>query len=809
MMTPRTTRGMASPTTQQLMYKDEHSSAEWPKPASPAPQQSKMRRAILVALILLTTASLMYIMAPTDLPHPRTLTITSPSAYWRDHFSDASLYHVARTEHFPEPYRPEVEKHGDAGGFSLRILGKYKGDPDKPGITDVNSPHYYSLNYQLCSFENVCLNAKDPQHLWFHFRNLTTYLHYSHVFSRCAGGKYESVRGDASNPVDPLCTCFHLFFRPMMREYEWEMPKGQEEEWKQEMTLPKLMDAEVRKRIDSIPPSIQLPSSTAQRRYPDLLAYVYAPEHHRDHSHYWGVNKWVASHHIAHWTQKLMIAQSLWQHSQTFYAPTIEAYQKTGGTLSPQAHPHLPPLTGLVFQDSDSHLSNHESTQMMISLASAFGPRSKTYVRSVMMNERKNVRTQQRMMSRRDEGRGKGERTSTSFSTADSSSKPHAALRWSEPELWHDDRSGIIWQEDLRANKYSTSRPPLKAGSPVSVEPDPTKANHPSASDLPLSHSDFTCFKRLSWTPHYGEVSYHPKDTDRWRAMMHGHYAEMSAVENTERRKKSAPGAPATAVAPLPAYHTPVRDYALDAPASCPPRRITLLFRTNRHILNYASVMELLARKFKLEWVDPKPQLVPTEGKPLDYSKFRFHSALEYAPQLQFVTIDETSTTLDQYRLFTSTGLMLSSHSSQLMNVLFTHPSAGLIEITPWFWNNDFVRYAVGVGVTNYRYLMGGMTFSADAAINGSPAVQPESSPAAEKCVEELNKRCQGRGPCILWENYAVDCRSHSNHNKNLNFHLDSLSALEKIVDEAVEEIERKCEGEWIAGFEKEREKEK
>lgn len=181
----------------------------------------------------------------------------------------------------------------------------------------------------------------------------------------------------------------------------------------------------------------------------------------------------------------------------------------------------------------------------------------------------------------------------------------------------------IIWADTLRAKKAAQEE-----------AHNQQLANHqPTRSDA----SHFQCFNRVSFTPHYGVFSTHPDDTIKFREAVYSHFA-------------------------------------LPPPTRCPPKRVALLYRHNRGILNKDEIRTMLKKEFDLD--------------------------------MEFVTIDENSSSETQVSLFASTGLMLSSHSSQMINVLFSPPGAAMVEIAPEFYNADFAEYANGMGIF-FQYALG------------------------------------------------------------------------------------------------------
>jgi len=180
----------------------------------------------------------------------------------------------------------------------------------------------------------------------------------------------------------------------------------------------------------------------------------------------------------------------------------------------------------------------------------------------------------------------------------------------------------------------------------------------------------------------------------------------------------------------------------------CPPRRIVMLYRENRGIKNHAEIAQLITAM---------------TGKKVERK-----------------TIDAKSTHKEQIQLFAGAGLLLSSHSSQLINVLFSHPHSSMIEVTAEFFNADFAEYAHGMGVF-FQYALGGQV------INGV------DEPGARACVDVLS-RCHGNSQCILRERF--NCPKRGFANKPRDF-IANLTAVEIAVRQAVMHMDWACGGKW------------
>ena len=146
----------------------------------------------------------------------------------------------------------------------------------------------------------------------------------------------------------------------------------------------------------------------------------------------------------------------------------------------------------------------------------------------------------------------------------------------------------------------------------------------------------------------------------------------------------------------------------------CPPRHITLLTRDNRKILNQQAIIE--------------------------------HIQQTYNKPVSVVQITEASTPAEQIRTFAESGLLLASHSSQLVNVMFSHPRSAMLEIAPEYYNSDFSEYAHGMGVF-FRYALGGSV--PDAEVHSS----------MRDCLRALSE-CEGDSYCMLVKRFDPTCKS-------------------------------------------------
>ena len=178
----------------------------------------------------------------------------------------------------------------------------------------------------------------------------------------------------------------------------------------------------------------------------------------------------------------------------------------------------------------------------------------------------------------------------------------------------------------------------------------------------------------------------------------------------------------------------------------CPPPQVTILYRENRQILNRQAIIDWIKQTYKVDAV--------------------------------IATTNERTSSYDQVSLFARTGLMLASHSSQVVNVVFSQPGSAVVEIAPEFYNADFAEYAHGMGVF-FQYALGGTVESGHA------------QPLHEECVQLLSG-CEGYSWCVVRERYK--CRANSYPNKNLNFYAN-MTAVQQAVKNAMGHLDWLCDG--------------
>jgi len=198
--------------------------------------------------------------------------------------------------------------------------------------------------------------------------------------------------------------------------------------------------------------------------------------------------------------------------------------------------------------------------------------------------------------------------------------------------------------------------------------------------------------------------------------------------------------------------------------SQCPPPRVMILYRNEplnrrRLILNQDRVEDLLRR----------------------YGIRHFEK----------VTVGSESSSQEQASLFADYGLIISSHSSQLVNTLFAQSSTAVIEVAPAFFNYDFGEMANQMGL-KYFISLGG-------------TAQNITLPAeAQECHDDL-LTCEGEGPCfgqklkIQLQKCFISSKPYkefSTRIKHFDFETD-LPILEKVLQKALLHLHESCGGRW------------
>ena len=199
--------------------------------------------------------------------------------------------------------------------------------------------------------------------------------------------------------------------------------------------------------------------------------------------------------------------------------------------------------------------------------------------------------------------------------------------------------------------------------------------------------------------------------------------------------------------------------FGLPPVSRCPPPQVTFLYRHDRRVLN---------RDELISWLES-----------------------EYRISVVVATVNETTASREQVALFARSGLLLGSHSSQLMNVLFSQPGAAVVEVAPEFYNADFSEYAHAMGVF-FQYALGGQ-------VDPHDPLRAEQ-PAHEDCVAKLSA-CNGFSHCVVRERNR--CNVHTFPNKNLAF-IANATAVKIAVRNAMGHLDWLCGGQFSAAWRRE-----
>lgn len=340
---------------------------------------------------------------------------------------------------------------------------------------------------------------------------------------------------------------------------------------------------------------------------------------------------------------------------------------------------------------------------------------------------------------------------------------------WAHPQLWSGDDASeqleslldpssgrVLWTEDLLEQRYTTSLPPNTC-----AQLDNCRVKNPvwklaAAAKTPASREDGsyeTIYDATTGQPIPERVADPSLHTCFARLSLSPTYGLLSQDAADVDRFRAVTGARMS----LPA--------SLDS--VCPPRRAVLLTRLDRRILNVAELDAYMLSRHGLT--------------------------------LEHHLITERNSSLEQVALFAETGLILSSHSSQLINVLFSHPSQAIVEISAEFYNVDFAAYAHAVGLWFHYALGGSIPRDATEDPRQDLGYTFVDDPLMTECVRALQSSCPtGDSHCLMRVSPLVThCGRVSQWpNKQMNF-VANLTAIDVAVSLAIEYIEGKCEGKW------------
>ena len=358
--------------------------------------------------------------------------------------------------------------------------------------------HTPSGVYFVCSLTNVCIDA---QTVHMHFADARTNDYWRAQLQMCNADYTDKRQPGTHRPTKheanaaELCRCFHHTWWPSVQ-----------------------------------PVGTGFSATPLRTDSPDLtMRLSKAPR-----SHYWSMHQWVDIHHIAHFTQKLAMMSSLFsrhEYDTSLHAAFVDPIEPDSPVQG---------IDGLVFQHAQQPLQEHEKTVLDLAVQAAFTtPPSEQMIAHIHQPTRS---------LRRKRG-----------------SLIQSAQSWI---------SGIIGSETDQDDEFEATSVQIKdssatAGSTLLKHSitDHLNSTGGDVSARLLFRSDLdsvtqakrhTCFKRLSWTPHYGHYGHALSDTAALRQAA----LKRANVTSTHR---------------------------------CPPAKALIVIRAeNRRIINLPAVVALL-----------------------------------------------------------------------------------------------------------------------------------------------------------------------------------------------------------------------
>lgn len=491
-------------------------------------------------------------------------------------------------------------------------------------------------------------------------------------------------------------------------------------------------------------------------------------------SHYWSIHKWVDQHHIAHWAQKLLVLYStvshyhhachhtyrklslptldhltpLLHHPRLQATPTaaseyvdvrsrvgevrevMEGEQWEGGEWSVEC---MEPLTGITFHDSWEPFTEHERHILSVTVEAM-----DDWMNG--MDEQEIHRLYPLHSSHSDPSYPP--RIHPLYHNADPAANSPAAAFSTANNLYTGALFRQYEQSYIDGGHYPRHIPP------------------------PANHSTLSCFRRLSFSPLYGTFARSAYDLHVWRerAMRHfdihqhtSHYSRPIVVPLLANHSSHYLPVPLRPLPPLSRI-----DHSLTSTLSlmaCPPTRAVFVTRPDRAIVNVQAIVDRVRERYNV-LIEP-------------------------------VAVNHTTPSVDQAALFAGAGLLLSAHSSQMVNVLFSTANSVMIEVTAEFYNVDFFNYARSVGV-RFQY-----------AIGGSVVDREDEGDAMRNCVRALRAMCGsstmgGGGDSSCVERVAaISCTERRQFpNKHKAFEAD-VEAVERAVREGLKHLLHSCHGRW------------
>lgn len=645
-----------------------------------------------------------------------------------------SNYTLTRVPYFTHPYEPSSARGSfDSLAESVLIQGRYDTvDGERDFV------------YHLCVLRNVCVSEGG---YYFHFSNRTQWEHYDRMLAAC-----NTYNRPVHLPHESICSCFHEHNRAMLVPFAFV---DQQEAQKNE------------KNVAQQKPS---PSPFRYMNGDTATASGASDTDARDHRHAFVMHKWVTPHHIAHWAMKLLLMQSIFHHwriiaplrwltsdaavagltneERMIFPPlpkSSASYVPTDGVDADLARP----FNTLVFQDSDASLTDHELAILRLSMLQAWGPRNRL-VRDLFTEEGE-IQTRYHLSASPEEAQAKAQQVFR---------QPHLA-------------SHVYFMHELASGRYRTDMTVAdaskKSGEEVVVPPKDGSTPPPPA---PASPPWSTCFPRVTFSPTYSRFAETSQDLSAWREAAYEYFELGSgATDDDLRRPPVAPNLVPAHVGFRLAQLTSKPDDPLPPPPAapshlvgrrCPPRRAILLVRGNRGVLNRDDLVDWLRSEYRL--------------------------------QVEITTIDGASSALEQATLFSTSGLILSSHSSQLTNVVFAHPGSCVVELTPFFWNDDFAAYAHAAGV-RFQYAIGGTVPHTPDQIPTANDTAAIRDVAAHDACSRLLESCLGDSHCIRARSAECDI-TRRGHDKRRDFFADMPRARHAIRT-CINHLNWQCYGAW------------
>jgi len=146
----------------------------------------------------------------------------------------------------------------------------------------------------------------------------------------------------------------------------------------------------------------------------------------------------------------------------------------------------------------------------------------------------------------------------------------------------------------------------------------------------------------------------------------------------------------------------------------------------------------------------------------------------------EVATISSSSSPMEHLQLFSDFGLMISSHSSQLVFSAFSPPGSAIIEVLPTFQNKDFAQIATEAGL-RYWFALGGKI----------PSLDPNLS--FDECNGAIAV-CRGNPDCI--EERSPCTKDQRRNFKEQDFEAD-VTAVELALEQAIQHLNEACNGKW------------